>query len=379
MKGTCLLVVAIGLLAQSPYALADETAAAEATFQRGKKAMSEGRFREACEDFALSEKLESSVGTLLNLGECNTKLGKLATAWASFEKAVVRAGQDGQTSRMQYAKKRAAELKPRLTYLLVEAPSSTPGLQISRTSDGATVIVGVPLPVDPGTFVFEAKASGFESWTKTVIAEGEGKTIKVSVPDLVADKQPTQSETEELDTPVSDSGKFSIGLSAGVGKLFAQDVKSTVGPAFAFAANWRPSGTKPQLDFGATTLYSNHPWTKGSASGTTQAISLLATVGVSGPISEALSWTVQTGAGIVLLLGLDDGMNPLVAPGVVATGTILLGQVQASIGIDYALNDTIALQLSPIVLTYSPTRQGINPDIASLNSFKSLFGVAVGF
>ena len=62
-------------------------AAAEALFREGRALIKHGKLAAGCDKLEASEKLESSVGTLLNLGDCRERLGKPATAWAAFRKA----------------------------------------------------------------------------------------------------------------------------------------------------------------------------------------------------------------------------------------------------------------------------------------------------
>ncbi len=49
--------------------------------------MGAGHAREACPKYADSQRLDPQLGTLLHLGECYAKIGKTASAWASFRDA----------------------------------------------------------------------------------------------------------------------------------------------------------------------------------------------------------------------------------------------------------------------------------------------------
>ena len=64
-----------------------QNAAAEALFREGRTLIKQGNLKAGCDKLEASEKLESSVGTLLTLGDCREKLGKPASAWAAFRKA----------------------------------------------------------------------------------------------------------------------------------------------------------------------------------------------------------------------------------------------------------------------------------------------------
>src|SRR5262245_38536031 len=87
-------VALAGLILYVPAARA-QNAAAEALFRGGRTLIKQGNLKAGCDKLEASEKLESSVGTLLNLGDCREKLGKPASAWAAFRKAEAIAKRDG--------------------------------------------------------------------------------------------------------------------------------------------------------------------------------------------------------------------------------------------------------------------------------------------
>jgi hypothetical protein len=196
MKTLGLIVIA-AVLSVGGIAHADDAAAAEAMFQRGKAHMDAGRVAEACADFSVSESLDSSVGTLLNLGECNEKLGKTASAWASFNKASVKAEREGQIRRKEYSDGRAAQVEAKMTRLELRVSGERPqGLKVTRNGEDMTLLVGAAVPVDPSNYAFEATAPGYEGWTKTLAVTGEGKTVVVEVPALEA--SPVTSTVEPI-------------------------------------------------------------------------------------------------------------------------------------------------------------------------------------
>jgi hypothetical protein len=60
---------------------------ADALFQAGKASIARGDTAKACEQFAASERLEPATGTLLNLADCEEKLGHLTQALELFREA----------------------------------------------------------------------------------------------------------------------------------------------------------------------------------------------------------------------------------------------------------------------------------------------------
>src|SRR5206468_5012920 len=124
-----------------------------ALFQEGRRLIKQGRIAIGCDKLAASERLESSVGTLLNLGDCREKLGKLASAWAAFRKAEAiakRAGDDHK--REAEAHRRAGKLEPKLASLAIEVPHRIDGLVVRRDGEQLDVAAwNVALPIDIGT------------------------------------------------------------------------------------------------------------------------------------------------------------------------------------------------------------------------------------
>lgn len=185
-----LLAILTVLLTNSTSAQPSGTdkAAAEALFQQGKTLMQQKDYAGACAKFGASNKLDPAVGTLLFLGECNEKLGKTATAWASFQEASSLAANSGDGKRQQVATVRATALKPQVSNLIVAvAGSDTEGLAIRRNGiDLPKATWGTPLPVDAGEHEIGASAPGKMTWAKTVTVSDGGETITIDIPQLAA-------------------------------------------------------------------------------------------------------------------------------------------------------------------------------------------------
>jgi serine/threonine-protein kinase len=167
-----------------------QSAGAEALFRDGRALIKAGNLQAGCDKLGASEKLESSVGTLLNLGDCREKLGQTAAAWAAFRKAesmAKRAGDD--TKRQAEARKRAEKLEPVLSNLVIQiGPSikTTEGLVIRRDGEALdTAVLNTAVPVDPGSHTIVAEAPGFKPF-KTEVSIGKGGKRYVVIPTLEA-------------------------------------------------------------------------------------------------------------------------------------------------------------------------------------------------
>ncbi|WP_437309788.1 hypothetical protein [Sorangium sp. So ce388] len=164
-----------------------DAATAEVLFDQAIALMREGKYAEACPRLAESQRLDAGVGTLMYLAACYERLGKTASAWATYREAADAASRRGQTDREQQAREGAAALEARLSRLLVEVPtgSAAPGLSVRRNGQElAPVLWGTPIPVDPGAYTIEASAPGRLPWSATVTVDPASGTATVAVPPL---------------------------------------------------------------------------------------------------------------------------------------------------------------------------------------------------
>ncbi|HEX3765652.1 MAG TPA: hypothetical protein VHW23_43450 [Kofleriaceae bacterium] len=179
-------MVAVGVTLLCPDARA-QSAEAEALFRDGRSLIKAGKLAAGCDKLAASERLESSIGTLLNLGDCREKLGKLASAWAAFRKAEAMARRSGTEDRRQAeAARRATALEPRLSNLVIDVGHRVDGEIVRRDNEIVDAAEwNTPLPVDPGRTTITAEAPGHQPWQTTVaIAAGTPRRV-VEVPGLV--------------------------------------------------------------------------------------------------------------------------------------------------------------------------------------------------
>jgi serine/threonine-protein kinase len=197
---------------------ADDKAAAEALFDQGLELMQAGKYAEACQRLESSQRVDPGVGTLLYLGECYEKLGKTASAWATFREAASAANAAGQTDRANIGTERAQKLMPRLLRLQLELAPELEGLEgLEILRDGKSVpraLWGTPVPVDPGEHALEVRAPGHETFRTAFRGEGEGKTETLQLPAL-------KRLPESADPPSGQQGS-----PAGAGAVSMEDAPS---------------------------------------------------------------------------------------------------------------------------------------------------------
>ena len=205
-----LIACGVILLGAAPPARA-QSPEAEVLFREGKKLLAAGKLAEGCDKIEASERLESSVGSLLNLGNCREKLGALASAWAAFSTAEAKAKHAGNDEkRRAEAHRRAALIEPRLAYLVVQIERPIEGLVVTR--GGAPVVDelwNTAVPVDPGTYELVAAAPGHKPWRTTVTVEPRVRRRAVTVPALEPAPAPAATVL-----PVAASGAHTLSMRA---------------------------------------------------------------------------------------------------------------------------------------------------------------------
>jgi hypothetical protein len=194
------LVLLLGVALGAPQARAEtstaDRVAAEALYEEGRKLFNDARFAEACGKFEESQRLDPGVGTLLYLGSCREKGGKLASAWISFREAATAARAANQPDREKTALRLAEAVEPRLARLQIVVPPEhdLPGLQIRR--DGNVVgrgLWGSAIPVDLGVHALEFSAPSRRTARLSLPIDKEGQTVTFRLPALEAEAAPVAS------------------------------------------------------------------------------------------------------------------------------------------------------------------------------------------
>jgi hypothetical protein len=206
----CAVAIAgVVLTLQPTSARADggDAASAEFMFQQAMKLMAKGKYADACPRLEESQRLDPGVGTLLYLADCYEKVGRTATAWATFHEAENAARNAGHRVRQITAQKRAAALEPRLSKLMVTVPAATVTPELTVRRDGlevARVVWGTGMPVDPGPHEIEASAPGKLPWKTTVSVARNKDLVEVSIPALAdAPPPPPSSQPPNGTTPAT--------------------------------------------------------------------------------------------------------------------------------------------------------------------------------
>lgn len=171
----CLLLVAPAASAQTR-----DSATAEALFRAGREAATKGDYATACARFRESNRLDREPGTVFNLGDCNEKIGKLASAWQRFREVVqILPPTD---PRVAVARRRAAALEHRVPHLTLRlAPGVPDSVTVLRDHvELGHASFGLSLPVDPGQHVVTVRSTGHDDKRYTLsLGEGEARELVV--------------------------------------------------------------------------------------------------------------------------------------------------------------------------------------------------------
>lgn len=172
---------------------------AEQAFLDGRTLLDEGKHAEACAKFEESLKLDpEAAGTLLNLGLCNERLGKTATALAWFRKAQFRAAETAMTDYEDVAKNNTFMLAvrvPVLRIVVTNAPGATVFVDDKRIAD---IDLG-KVEVDPGAHVVELRIHGKEPVREEVTVKDGGKRDVALTIAAAAPHPPPKQVVVEID------------------------------------------------------------------------------------------------------------------------------------------------------------------------------------
>jgi tetratricopeptide (TPR) repeat protein len=151
---------------------------ADDAFERGRTAMKAQRFAEACAAFEQSYQLDPQLGTLFNLADCETQLGKLAAAWNHYREL---ARTDTNAERRAMSERLAKQLAPRVPKLIVTIKPKPEGAVLVVDGHDSTALAGVELPVDLGKHAIEVDATSFRTWKQDIDVDREGVVSNVVV------------------------------------------------------------------------------------------------------------------------------------------------------------------------------------------------------
>jgi hypothetical protein len=263
-RSSSALVIALLVSSLSPAALADvsrDRAAARTAADAGADAFEQGNYQQALELFSRAEALVHAPPHLLFIARSQDKLGKLVDAHETYLRLVGERLPPGAPAAFKSAQSKAeAELtaiEARLAYvtLSVRGDEGNRAVVNMDSAELPSAMVGIPIPVDPGTHVFSARTDRARSSEVTVtLREGARQAVELSLTEAIAapattgaPEQPAGSTPQPQDgtpaTPPSSGGSSSQSLWGWV-SIGAGAVVAGIGTGFLVSS----SGTRKDAD-----------------------------------------------------------------------------------------------------------------------------------
>src|SRR5258708_3136792 len=157
----CLVAWTTGALAADEGPNFQAIATAKTLFEQGQKQVEDKNYDAACASFKASNEAVARVGTLLNLGDCYEKAGKLASAWGAYFDAIATGRRQGKPEMEDYAVKKKDHLEPRLSKMTIVVPPdvNVDGMKITRDNLSVQPAAsGVPIAAHAGKHPSDVEA-----------------------------------------------------------------------------------------------------------------------------------------------------------------------------------------------------------------------------
>lgn len=220
------LAVSLGLTLPSAAQTDEQRAGARTLATEGALAFNEGRFKDAVDLFSRAESLVHAPPHLLFMARAHAKLGQLVKARETYLKIVreqlapnaPQAFRDAQLA----AEEERKQIEPKIGRLLIQIEGAQDAKDLSVTVDGqpfATVLLGVPQPMDPGAHTVTATATGYKAQPASVSlkeAESGSVTLKLEV-DPTAAAPAAQDSSAQPAAPISSTGSSAPAADTGPG------------------------------------------------------------------------------------------------------------------------------------------------------------------
>jgi uncharacterized Zn-binding protein involved in type VI secretion len=307
----CTLLATLICTSLTTPAWAGDPALAQDLFDEGQTLLEAGNVEEACKKFSASMEAEPSGGTALNLGRCHEKLGRTASAWAEYKRAISLLRTTRDADRLKFAEEQSARLAPTLSKLTIDA-EPMPGLVVEK--DGVVVEeggLGVALVVDPGERAITASAPGYKPWSTTVTVGTTADSYSVSIPALEEDPDAVLPGADNTADTLIVTG----GVLAGIGGV-AAIVGGALGGTVLADENKLAKDCAPAVNEGDKRLCSGDAEEIRQRAETNALVSNILLIG---------GGAIAAGGAVLLIIGLtsDDGAGasdemafvPMLGPG----------------------------------------------------------------
>jgi hypothetical protein len=197
------ILVTVGLITAAPAGAQtkEQKAGARAAADAGGDAFDAGKYAEAADLFERAERLMHAPPHLLYAARAHVKLGHLVEARELYltltreqlPATAPRVFRDAQ----QMGEKELPDIESRIAYVSVVVQGGAGATSVHVTRNGEPVppeLLGVPTPVNPGDYSYQALADGMESTATTVkLRDGVRETVLLTLRDIPGYVKPKPS------------------------------------------------------------------------------------------------------------------------------------------------------------------------------------------
>jgi hypothetical protein len=177
MRFTRLAVLATVLSASAlTEAQTKKETPADILFREGRTLLQAGQVAEACARFSESQKLEPSAGTLLNLGECYERAGRLVSAYEAFHEAEPMSKARLRQDWADTAKTRSEALRAKIPLVFLDLTEQEHVIVSVDAKTYARDVVALGIMVEIGDHTAIVKSED-ETWTQAFTAAAGSKTV----------------------------------------------------------------------------------------------------------------------------------------------------------------------------------------------------------
>jgi len=194
------------VVASSAAAAGEDRALALDLFEQGRALFKKGDYAGALVKFEAAARVMRTFGILLNIAECQEKLGRPASAWATWREARALAAQAPKPDDEAIAAERQKGLESKLSRMTISVSreADVPGLEILR--DGESVpraAWGAAIAVDPGAHVVEERAPSRKTRKVDITVQPNGDRATLTVAALELEPAAEVAASSSTTTPSS--------------------------------------------------------------------------------------------------------------------------------------------------------------------------------
>jgi hypothetical protein len=163
---------------------------------------------------------------------------------------------------------------------------------------------------------------------------------------------------------------ISLRATGGATKVNTGKIEVSVQPTFALTAGY-PIAINDKLTIEAGAGFTFTPVPSGN-DGTAQLYSVLANGAVTYEVMPKLGIRGDVGLGALFFAGVSGSPYTM---GAETSGALTMFHLRAALSVDYAFTPNFIGTVMPIGFTYSPPKDGLDPDIKSITSLDFMLGV----